>query len=213
MPSGSVIKQFSVPGYSFGNQLVAAVTFDHPAVWEIPLPAGKVVTNWVKTDADTAAADLPAGHGYTNGKFDVYFPAGMRYGVDGTIVTNAISLDGGTGTDFPASATSGVVVVKQVAITCNIDGDNVKLFGVFFRNSSDTAALGHVDFQDSGNATIEELDLTEVDNTAAGMQHAYGTTEAVALLTGNPITQAHASNSSSTAAATLFVLAGVDSTP
>lgn len=211
MPSGSVNKQFIFPGYAFGTA-AAAVTFDATAVYEVSLPAGKLVTSWVKTDADTAAANLPAGHGYATGKFDVYFAAGMRYGVDGTVTGDAIALDGGTGTDFPATAAADVVVTRQVEIATAIDGDNVKLFGVFFR-STDTDAVGHVDFQDVGDASIEALDLAEVDNAATGMDHAYGTTAAVALLTGNPITHAAASNGSSTAAATIFILCGIDATP
>jgi hypothetical protein len=38
---------------------------------DVALPAGKDVTAWVKTDANTAACDLPAGHGYSDGNFDV----------------------------------------------------------------------------------------------------------------------------------------------
>lgn len=217
MPSGSINKSFSFPGYSFGNPLVANVTFDHAASWEISLPAGKAVTAWVKTDADTAACNFSASHGQTNGKYDVYWTiAGVnyvRYGVDGTITVNALALDGGAGDAFPASATTGVVVCKQVPFVCNVDGDNVKQLGLFFRCSSDTAALAHVDLQDSGPASIEEFDLTEVDNTANGLQHGYLAVAAVALLTGNVIVAGHASNSSVTATGTLFICTGVDSTP
>lgn len=212
MPTASYTRSFALGGYAFANQGTSQITFDHTNTYEVSLPAGKVVTNWVKTDANTAACDLPAGHGYTNGNFDVYFPAGVRYGVPGTISTNALTLDGGAGTDFPASATSGVVVTKQVEISTAIDGDDVKALGIFFR-STDTAAVGHIDFQDSGNASIEAFDLDEVDNSTAGMDHAYGTTAAVALLTGNPITKAFATNGSSTASATIYILVGEDTTP
>jgi hypothetical protein len=64
---------------------------------DITLPAAKAVTAWVKTDANTAAGNLPAGHGFTDGKFDVYWTGGKRYGMDATIVTNALTLDGGAG--------------------------------------------------------------------------------------------------------------------
>ena len=80
---------------------------------DVTLPAGKAVTGWTKTDSNTAAATLPGGHGYTNGKFDVYWSGGRRYGVDGTISTNALSLDGGIGDAFPASSTTGVVVTRS----------------------------------------------------------------------------------------------------
>lgn len=214
---GKMTKSFSGAGLAFSNGAVSPPSYDAEFKWTVPLPAGKVVTNWVKGVGDgDATADLPAGHGYTDGNFDVYWEAGgvdkVRYGVPGTIVTNALTLAGGTGDTFPASATAGIVVTKQVEFSPNIDGDNVKLFGVFFR-CADADARGHVDFQDAGDATIEEFDLSEVDNTDAGMDHAYNTTSAVALLTGNVITQGFASNGSSTDAATLYVIAGIDSTP
>lgn len=217
MPQGSFNKAFSLGGYSFSNGAVAGATFDGVVVTEIALPAGKAVTDWVKTDANTAACNFAAGHGQTNGKFDVFWSSGgvnyCRYGVDGTITTNALALDGGAGDDFPASATSGVVVTKQVSATCNIDGDNVVLFGVFLRNSSDADATASADFQDATSASIEQFDLIAVDDNADGMQHAYQQTAARVLLTGSVITSVQASNGSSSAAATLYVLCGQDATP
>lgn len=217
MPQGSFNKAFSLGGYSFSNGAVAGATFDGVVVIEATLAAGKTVTSWVKTDADTAACDLPSGHGYSNGNFDVFWSSGgvnyCRYGVPGTISTNALSLDGGAGDDFPASATSGVVVTKQTSITCNIDGDNVVLFGVFFRNSLDTDATASADFQDATPASIEQFDLIAVDDNADGMQHSYQQTAARALLTGNVITSVKASNGSASASGTLYVLCGQDATP
>lgn len=212
---GSFNKSFQLGGFAFANSAVAPVSFDASVVVELTLPAGKVVTNWVKTDDNTAACDLPAGHGQTNGKFDVYWTISgvnyARYGVDGTITTNALALDGGAGDNFPASSTTGIVCTKQVVSAATIDGDNVKLFGVFL-SSTDAAAPGSCDLQDASNNSIEQFDLIEV-RAAAGMNHAYSTAQAVALLTGNVITQIKASNGSSTASATLYVLAGIDSTP
>ena len=213
---GSFSKSFSLGGFSFSNGQTAASTYDSVVMNEIPLPVGNVVTDWVKTDADTAACNLAGGHGKTSGTYDVYWTiAGVnyaRYGVTNTITTNACALDGGAGDDFPASATSGVVITKQVVTTCPIDGDAVVLFGVFLR-STDTAAVASADFQDASSNSIEQFDLTEVDTTATGMNHAYQQTAARALLTGALITKVAASNGSATAAATLFVLAGIDSTP
>ena len=213
---GSFNKSFSLGGMAFSNGPVAAASYDSTVINEIPLPVGNVVTDWVKTDSDTAACNLAGGHGKTSGTYDVFWTiAGVNYcrnGVTNTITTNACALDGGAGDAFPASATTGIVITKQVVATCPIDGDAVVLFGVFLR-STDTAAVGSADFQDASNNSIEQFDLTEVDTTAAGLQHAYQQTAARALLTGALITQVKASNGSATAAATLCVLAGIDSTP
>jgi hypothetical protein len=51
------------------------------------IPAGKTVTSWVKTDSDTADCNLPSGHGYSSGNFDVFWDGGRRYGVPGTVTS------------------------------------------------------------------------------------------------------------------------------
>jgi len=153
---------------------------DDPINVEVTLPAGKDVTSWVKTDANTAACNLPSGHGYTDGKFDVYWSGGYRYGVDGTISTNALSLDGGAGTDFPSSATTGVVVCKRVVINKAIDGDNLAAIGLSYELASssgygslvlafDAINAGGLDINDwkesykiaryAGKFTLDEQDI------------------------------------------------------
>lgn len=216
--SGSLIKAFTLAGYSWANSVVGSSTFDSEHSWAIPLPVGNVVTAWVKTDADTAACNLATGHGKTSGTYDVFWTiAGVnyvRYGVTNTITGDACALDGGSGDAFPATATTGVIITKQVVHVVNIDGDNVVMFGAVLQ-SSDSTVVGHVDLQDSGNATVGtgHLKLTESQTHVDGLQHTYQQTAARALLTGNPITQAKASNGSATTAATLVITAGIDSSP
>lgn len=139
-------------------------TSDGPIALETTLSAGKTVTSWVKTDANTAACDLPSGHGYSNGNFDVFWSSGgtnyVRYNVPGTISTNALSLDGGTGTDFPASATSGVVVCRNVSASLMIDGDNLKLLAICAESTdSSSTAVAHVTLEDASGDDIAQLDL------------------------------------------------------
>lgn len=216
MATGSFNKAFSLGGYAFSNGAVALASFDSIVVNEITLPVAYALSSWVKTDADTAAGNLAGGHGQTSGTYDVFWNiAGVyyaRYGVTNTITTNACALDGGAGDDFPASAETSVTIVKQTVVTCNIDGDNVVLFGVLFR-STVTTATASADFQDGSANSIEQFDLTEVDTTAAGMDKVFQQVAARALLTGAVITQVKASQSSTTATGTLYVLCGQDSTP
>lgn len=204
MANGTMSINATIGGVSLLKTITE--TFDHPNVYgdgdtQIPLAAGKAVTNWVKTDANTAACDLPGGHGYTNGKFDVYWTAGMRYDVDGTIVTNALSLDGGTGTDFPASASADVVVCKHQQINTAIDGDAIKLWCV---NSTKRA---HVHFEDTGGATINDHELL----ADQPWTHA-ASSGAASPLTGNPVTVCFATCGETTAGV-LTILSGEDSTP
>lgn len=169
---------------------------------DVTLPAGKAVTGWTKTDSNTAAATLPGGHGYTNGKFDVYWSGGRRYGVDGTISTNALSLDGGIGDAFPASSTTGVVVTKQVVTNKTIDGDALSILAVNYEQA-DTSDLGcRVTFFDDVDAGGSEVgsghDLDR--NTPSICDVDAGATN---LYTGSVIRSLVASNGSSTTAAVL----------
>ncbi len=200
MPTGTLNIVTSIGGKTVQKQITE--TFDHPNVYaDIPLAAGKEVTDWVKTDANTAACNLPADHGYTDGKFDVYWEGGMRYDVDGTIVTNALSLDGGSGTDFPASATEDIVVCKHQQINTAIDGDNIKLWTV---NATKRA---HVHFEDTDGDTIRDQELI------GDQPWTYAASSGDASpLTGDPVTVCYASNGETTAGL-IDILSGEDSTP
>ncbi len=200
MPTGTINIVTSIGGKTVQKQITE--TFDHPNVYaDIPLAAGKEVTDWVKTDANTAACNLPADHGYTDGKFDVYWEGGMRYDVDGTIVTNALSLDGGSGTDFPASATEDIVVCKHQQINTAIDGDNILLWTV---NATKRA---HVHFEDADGDTIRDQELL------ADQPWTYAASSGDASpLTGDPVTVCYASNGETTAGL-IDILSGEDSTP
>lgn len=207
---------------NFGNvgkeTAVNSATFDlpiGPALFD--LPAGKAVTSWVKTDANTAACDLPSGHGYTNGNFDVYWTATgvnyVRYGVPGTISTNALTLDGGAGTDFPDSATSGVVVCKRVEIEIVVTGDNIEYMALILTNTSDTGKRGHLDFYDDGPTSVYAATIEE-ETAEGGLDHVIN----VQANEDNPlasedVVKLYATNSSTSAAAILTIYFGVDATP
>jgi len=208
MPQATYGYSVSAGGISIAGTAVR--TGDGSIGKEISLPAAKAVTNWVKTDANTAACDLPGGHGYTDGKFDIYWPGGARYDVDGTIATNALSLDGGSGTDFPASATSGVIVCKQIAINVAIDGDALKILAVRLEYTDPSvASAGRVLFEDAAGDDIAALALT--GNAAANVYDVEG--GASNPFSGDPITGAKASHANANSAATLKICGVDDSTP
>lgn len=193
-------------GSTIGRTVVR--TADHDNNYEIPLPVALACTNWVKTDADTGTCDEPAG--FSAGTYDVYWSGGMRYGVDATIVgtSTTIQLDGGTGDDFPASGTS-IVICEQVEINTVIDGDNIAIIGIELSYADPSSTqLGHVDMQDSGAATIEEIDLD-----ANQMQVWDITGGDTNVFTGNVIEKTYASHNDTTNTATLKILSLEDSTP
>ncbi len=183
-------------------QKTISETFDHPNTYEeITLAAGKAATDWVKTDANTAACNLTAGHGYVSGKADVYWTGGMRYDVDMTVTVNALALDGGVGDDFPANGNLTVVVCTPQQINTAIDGDAVKLF---IANSTQRASIY---FEDAVGDSIVQIDLV-ADNPYT-WNYTSGQTNP---LTGDPIAVCYASNGTVTAAV-LDILSGEDSTP
>lgn len=186
---------------------------DHPNPYgPITLPVAKALSSWVKTDADTAAGNLAGGHGFSTGKFDVYWTSGSggrRYDVDGTVTVNALALDGGSGDSFPASADTTVVVRPQTTINTAIDGDNSQIIAISleFTETSETSK-GSVIFKDSGGSVIAHVDLTA--NEPRVYDFAGGATN---VLTGNPITVAYASQASTTNEASLKIVSLEDSTP
>ena len=207
MPQAIYSVGVSIAGVAIAKNVVR--TGDHPQSYEVSLPAGKAVTAWVKTSASIADCNLPSGHGYSNGNFDVYWSGGYRYGVPGTISTNALTLNGGSGTDFPASATTGIVVTKQVAINTAIDGDASQLFALSLELDDQSATTkGHINFKDVTPSQVAHFELTA--NVPQVYDLGGGATNPI---TGNPITNAQASNGSSTAAATLKIISMEDSTP
>jgi len=174
---------------------------DGDAGENIALTAGQAASSWVKTDADTAACNLTEGHGYSTGKMDVYWTGGMRYDVDVTVTVNALALDGGTGDDFPASASSDVIVCTHQQINTAIDGDECQLL---IMNSS---KRGHVHFEDADGDTIADIELQS--DQPYSWNQSNGVTNPI---TGDPITVCYASNGEATTGY-LTILSLEDSTP
>jgi len=146
----------------------------------ITLVAGSAATSWVKTDADTAACNIGAGHGWGDGAHtvDVFWAGGLRYGVVATVTTNALALEGGTGTDFPASDNLTVIVSRQQQVNVSIDGDLAKGVGV------SATVRAHADFQDTSSNSIRPLELT------ADEPNMWDGDQASNPYTGAPITKA-----------------------
>jgi len=166
----------------------------------ITLAAASAVSAWTKTDANTASCTLASGHGLSSGTYDVYWADGVRYGVAGTVTTNTLALDGGSGTDFPESSTANVYVAVQQQVNISIDGDLA--VGVSFL--ADVRC--HVDMQDSSSASVRAVELI------ADEPDSWDDEESANPYAGNPITKALVSNGTA-AAGTLQVLVLQDSTP
>lgn len=202
----------TVAGYT--SQKAVTRTGDHPNSYEVTLPVAKLLTAWVKTDADTAAGNLAASHGLTTGTYDVYWTGGARYGVVCTITVNAVALEGGTGTDFPATATATVRISKQLQINTAIDGDAIEIafIKLGYVDPAEITAVGRLLFEDAVGDDI--ADLKAANGIVANRTNIYdiegGDTNP---FTGDPITVCRASHDNTAAAATLTIATLEDSTP
>ena len=212
MPRAQHTRSFSFPGYSFQD---GAATVDFTGIVAVEkelaaLVAAQTGTLSTRTDDDTGVATLSTGHGIQNADVcDVYWATGVRYGMTATVATNEVTLNGGAGDNLPAQSTP-VTVVKQTAVEVNFDGDTLKIIGIFYRNTADTGAKAHLDLQDAGDVTIEEVDLVH-EKANGGLNRIWdienGDTN---VFGGNRITHGAASHDSGSAG-TLFILAGISS--
>lgn len=202
---------FAFPGYQFSSDGANAVTHVGNVVIEQAIPAivaAQTGTLTTRTDDDTGVATLSTGHGIeTSDVVDVYFAAGVRYGMAATVAGNAVTVDGGAGDVLPTQD-DAVTVVVQTAVEINFDGDDAQIIGVFYRNPEDTGAKASLDLQDTDDASIEAIDLVHEKANgadAAIYDIANGDTN---VFTGNRITHGAASHDS-TSAATLYILVGI----
>jgi len=198
MPRAQSIRSFQFPGHAFSDE-AAAVDFESALAVEKTIPAlvaAQTGTLTTRTDDDTGVATLSTGHGIeTDDVCDVYFAAGVRYGMTASVSTNAITLDGGDGDALPTQD-DPVTVVVQTPIEVNFDGDDCAIIGVIYQNFNNTGAKGSIDFQDTSGNSIEALDLVhEKANNGLGniVNITGGDTN---VYTGARITQAHASHNS-----------------
>lgn len=206
MPSAAYGTTVDAAGVSIAKTLT--VTADSATGLEVALPVAHAISSWVKTDADTAAGNFTAGHGQTDGTYDVYWTGGKRVGVAVTIVTNAAVFEGGTGTDFPANGTTTVVCCKQVAANVALDGDEAELVALSLEYTDAAAtSVGYVNCLDADDDSITTVDL--VANTPQVWTGSSATTK----FTGDPITDITASHSNTSYAGTLKIIVMQDSTP
>lgn len=205
MPSGTHGTTVSAAGVSIAKS--AVITTDSASGLEVTIPVAHAISSWVKTDADTAAGNFTAGHGQTDGTYDVYWSGGKRVGVAVTITTNAAVFEGGSGTDFPADATA-ITCCKQVAFNGALDGDEAELVALSLEYT-DTAATsaGYLDCLSAAPASIETVDLV------ANTPQVWSGSAAQAKFTGNPIASFTVSHNNTTYAATLKVIVMQDATP
>lgn len=208
MPNATLSTAIEGGGLSISQRVTR--TGDHPNPYgPIAVPAAQALSSWVKTDANTAAGNLAGGHGLATGTFDVYWTGGRRYGVACTITINAVALEGGTGTDFPSSANTTVVLAPRVQINTAITGNDVQLLAISLESLTTTStARGHISMEATGSSSILELDA--VANSPIVYDVAGGVTNPI---TGDVAVVTFVSQESTSETVTVKILSLEDSTP
>jgi hypothetical protein len=149
------------------------------------LAAAGVGSLTTRTDANTGVLTMTAGHGIVTGKVDVYWAAGVRYGMDAVVTVNSIAIDLGAGNDLPDAATA-VTVGQQDQKDIGFDGDTTTVVAMRFTRR------GHADFQDSAGASL--FPHTFGENECWNWNENGGT---AAQITGNPVAKVQISNGDS----------------
>lgn len=213
MPQSQELRSFGFPGYSFNDQS-AAVSFESALGYTKVLPGLETnQTNGNMSDTVNGIVLMPGtDHGInTADVVDVYWSGGRRYGCDTSVSGNTITITNGAGDSLPANGINTIAVVEQIDWEMDFDGDDAQIVGVFYKNPSDTGAKGHVDFQDSGDAQVNEVDMVhetanggcdQIVNVSAGDSNDY---------TGNAVAASKVSHDSLNAA-TAYVLVGLVAT-
>jgi len=213
MPQAQELRSFSFPGYSFSDQS-AAVSFESALAYTKSLNGLETnQTNGNMVAAANGIITMPGtDHGInTSDVVDVHWNGGVRYGCDATVASANITVTNGAGDNLPANGTNTIAVVKQIDWEMDFDGDDAQIIGVFYRNPNDTGAKAHVDFQDAGSSSVNEVDLVhqtanggcdQIVNISAGDSNDY---------TGNAVALSKVSHDSLNAA-TVYCLVGLVAT-
>jgi hypothetical protein len=222
MPTGTINKTYSLPGYS-SRQASVSRAADNAAVWggsdaPITLNSAHALSDYAEGDPNVVTGNLTAGHGQTTGTYDFYWTesgvAKVRYGVPVTISSNAVTTtNGGAGDAFPATGgATSPVLCKQKEVATAIDGDAVSLFwlGLIFGNVSATGR-GHADFQVAAGTQVGHVNISGILQGTAIVD--YDITGGVANpLTGDPITKVLLSHNDTTYTPTFEMVVLADST-
>lgn len=210
MPQAQELRSFSFPGYSLNDQS-SAVSFESALAYTKALAGLETnQTNGNMNENDNGLVVMPGtDHGVANAStVDVYWAGGIRYGCDAEVASANIKITNGTGDSLPANGVNTIAVVEQIDWEMDFDGDDAQIIGVFYRNPNDTGAKGHVDFQDDGDAQVNEVDLVhetanggcdQIINISAGDSNDY---------TGNAVAASKVSHDSLNAA-TAYCLVGL----
>jgi hypothetical protein len=124
---------------------------------EKDLAAAKVGQLTTRTDNDTGTLTMVTGHGITTGAIlDVYWDGGYRANmVVGTVATNSVPIDGGSGDNLPTNLTAITAMVPSVE-TVVIVGNNLNNL---VADVTDKTVRGLVTYTDGSDVVQAALEI------------------------------------------------------
>lgn len=185
----ATILQVTINGVIY--QQSASLSSDSLELVNPTVPAAKSGTLTVRTDDNTGSLTMASGHGITTGqKLSIFWSGGSRSNVTaGTVATNVVPIDMGSGDNLPDAATA-ITAMVATSVAAAIEGDDVDAFAV----SCPTAVSGWVVFKASGGTIISEHQIpsgTKAKTWASGL----GITNPLAGATVDTIEFSHGSTS------------------
>jgi hypothetical protein len=161
MSSATVVTEVTTFGRT--TRRVVNVNSDGAVIKDPALPAAKTGSLTTRTDNDTGTLTMTAGHGISTGnRLDVYWTnpdgtIGRRYGMTvGTVATNSVPIDGGTGANLPVADTPVRAMVPQTE-TFSVP-DQAAMIGLF---ASSAAAASTAIFRASGSTVLLAAQMTQ----------------------------------------------------
>lgn len=178
----------------------ATVAAQNAATSQLTVAAATPGTLTTRTDADTGIITLTGGHGLSSGTGDVFWNdvttgiKGSRRGMTWTVAVNALTVDGGTGDDLPATSTvMGVMVpVSEVMV---VVGNNAKWSEVYAQFPALTSGDAYVAFLTSGPADIAVYQLSGDVTSDGWLGATIGLTNPFASVSTATVTYSHGETS------------------
>jgi len=185
----------SVLGLTFPTK--TTVTADGNVSKAPTVAAAKTGTLTTRTDANTGELTMAASHGITTGaRLDLYWDGGSRRGITvGTVATNAVPIDLGSGDDLPADETAITAMVPTEEAFA-VSGSTVSAIALY----SDQA--GQIVFCLTDDT---EVVAYTVGGAVGGEQSVFWTADRNATnpLAGAAVTKVYFSHGTSTASAAM----------
>lgn len=189
--AATVLKTVTFQGAQY--KLDESTSGDAVAAFQVSLAAAKTGTLTTRTDDNTGTLTMSGGHGIADGdRLDVYWATGSRRGMTvGTVATNSVPVDGGSGDNLPTQGTAVTAMVATSEAVAAV-GNNVVAAGVRVDGRVTVPTVATVVFAQSDNTEVKAYTVTaSATNDSAGWATTSGATNPFAGVTVGKVFVSH----------------------